>query len=134
MDSEYKSRKPRSSLVRETAPAWGVDAPPAAAAERIVFPVVMAARGRMVVPAEVRERLNIKQGDRLALIVDPDGSIRLQTRKVAIANLRGAFKDFAPARILSDELIAERRLEAAKEERESRAFARALQRRSKKSV
>lgn len=129
---EYKSRKPRGLRVRETAPAYGADGPSAGPPERTVFPIVMAARGRVVLPAEVRERLNIKEGDRLALIVDPDGSIKLQTRAVAIANLRGAFKDLAPGRILSDELIAERRLEAAKDERESRAFA--LQRARKKSV
>jgi AbrB family looped-hinge helix DNA binding protein len=130
---KYRIRKPRGLRVREVALAWGSESSPAEA-PRTVFPVMMAARGRVVVPAEVRERLHINEGDRLALIVDPDGSIRLQTRKVAIANLRGAFKHLAPGRLLSEELIAERRVEAAQEERESLAFARALQRRRKKSV
>jgi AbrB family looped-hinge helix DNA binding protein len=129
----YKFRKPRGLRVRETALAWGAESSPAEA-PRTVFPVMMAARGRVVVPAEVRERLHIKEGDRLALIVDPDGSIRLQTLSVTIASLQGAFKDRAPGRILSDELIAERRAEAAKEEREARAYARKLRRRLKKSV
>jgi AbrB family looped-hinge helix DNA binding protein len=132
---EYKASKRKPLRARETAPVYGADEPVAGSPERTVFPVVIAARGRLVLPAEVREQLNIHEGDRLALIVDPDGSIRLQTRKVAIASLQGAFKDLAPGRILSDELIAERRLEAAKEERESRAFAPASRRRrSKKSV
>jgi AbrB family looped-hinge helix DNA binding protein len=135
MEHEGKGRKPRRLRVRETAPAYGADEPSAGSPERTVFPVVIAARGRLVLPAEVRERLHIKEGDRLALIVEPDGSIKLQTRKVAIASLQGAFKDLAPGRILSDELIAERRLEAAKEEREARAYAVSLRRRrSKKSL
>src|SRR5712692_5884145 len=91
--------------------------------EPSVYSVTMADRGRLVLPAEVRERLNINEGDRLAVILEQDGTIKLQTRAVAIRNLRGAFKHLAPGRSLVDELIAERRREAAMEERDARAFA-----------
>jgi len=82
----------------------------------------MGDRGRLVLPAEVREQLNINEGDRLTLRVDPDGTIRLQTGAAFARSLRGMFKHLAPGRSLADELIAERRLEAKQEERETQEF------------
>jgi len=108
-----KSRMP--TRVRETAPVYRVDEPDAAGHR-----VVVADRGRIVLPAEVRERLEIKDGDRLWLVVDPDGTIRIQTRRVIIRNLQGAFAHLAPERNAVEELIAERRREAAMEERDTR--------------
>ena len=105
--------------VREAAPAYGVAAP---AEAPVAFAVTMADRGRLVLPAEVRERLNIKKGDRLTLRVEPDGTIKLQTGAAFARSFRGIFKHLAPGRSLSDELIAERRLEAAQEERETQEF------------
>ena len=105
--------------VREAAPVYGVAAP---AEAPVAFAVTMADRGRLVLPAEVRERLNIKEGDRLTLRVDSDGTIKLQTGAAFARSFRGIFKHLAPGRCLSDELIAERRLEAAQEERETQAF------------
>ena len=124
--AEYRIRPRRgANRAREATSVYGTGE----ATPRTVFPVFMAERGRLVLPAEVRERLRIQPGDRLALIVDPDGTIRLQTRTVAIQNLRGSFKHLTtPGRLASDELIAERRREAAKEERESREFARKFRR------
>ena len=119
-----KPRRP--NRVRETAPAYG------AVAERPEgFQLAVADRGRLVLPAEVREHLNIHDGDRLWLVVDPDGTIRIQTRAVIVRNLQGAFAHLSPERRAVDELIAERRREAAMEERDTRALlARAKRRRS----
>jgi AbrB family looped-hinge helix DNA binding protein len=96
----------------------------------VAFGVVMAERGRLVLPVEVRERLNIKAGDRLTLRVEPDGTMKLLTAAAFARSLRGLFKHLAPGRMLSDELIAERRREAAMEERDTQAMlARAKRRR-----
>jgi len=111
--ARYAIKPEPPTRVRETSP---VCAPSAA------YAVTMADRGRLVLPAEVRERLQIKEGDRLTLRVDPDGTIRLQTGAAFARSLRGMFKHLAPGRSLSDELIAERRREAAKEERETQEF------------
>ena len=90
----------------------------------------MADRGRLVLPAEVRDRLNIKPGDRLTLRVEPDGTMKLLTAAAFARSLRGMFKHLESGRLLSDELIAERRREAAMEERDTQAMlARARRRR-----
>lgn len=114
--ARYEIKPGRPSRVREASPAYGTSPPPAA------YAVTMADRGRLVLPAEVRERLNIREGDRLTLRIDPDGTIRLQTAAAFARSLRGMFKHLAPGRSLVDELIAERRREAAMEERETQEF------------
>lgn len=90
--------------------------------ESVGHQVVVADRGRIVLPAEVRERLEIRDGDRLWLVVDADGTIRIQTRRVIIRNMSGMFKHLSPGRSAVDELIAERRREAAMEERDTQAL------------
>jgi len=118
-----KSQRP--NRVRETAPAYRADQPQPAG-----FQVVVADRGRIVLPAEVRERLEIHDGDRLWLVIDPDGTMRIQTRRVIIHSMVGMFKHLSPERNAVDELIAERRREAEMEERDTRELlARARRRR-----
>jgi AbrB family looped-hinge helix DNA binding protein len=95
-------------LVREVSPHY-------AAHEQSVdvFHVSMGERGRLVLPAEIRERLGIRQGDELALILEVDGTISIKTRDVALNDLQGSFKHLAPTdHFASDDLIAERRREA----------------------
>jgi AbrB family looped-hinge helix DNA binding protein len=111
--SVMKSRQP--TRVRETAPANHIEEDRHAG-----FQVVVADRGRVVLPAEVRGRLEIHDGDRLWLVVDSDGTIRIQTRAVIVRNMVGMFKHLSPQRSAVDELIAERRREAAMEERDTR--------------
>jgi len=116
--ARYGIKRQRSSRVREAAPAYGAPAP------RQAYTVTMADRGRLVLPAGVRERLNIQEGDRITLWVDPDGTMRLQTASVYAHSLLGMFRHLSPERHAVDELIAERRREAAMEERDTRALAR----------
>jgi AbrB family looped-hinge helix DNA binding protein len=123
--------KSRPSIARETAPAYGAAEPP----QPLGFRVTVNGRGRMVLPAKVRERLAIKDGDWLTLILEPDGVIKMLTGHVwtdtFLTMMRHAARHIPPGRRLSDELIAERRREAAKEEREFRkteAFFRKQQR------
>jgi AbrB family looped-hinge helix DNA binding protein len=88
-----------------------------------VYHVTVTDRGRLVLPAEVRERLKIRDGDRVAVRVEDDGTISVRTRDVAIKRLRGMFKRPAKqGRLPSDELIAERRREARKDDREFREW------------
>ena len=123
--SRYEIKPPRPGRVRESVPVYEPQTPGAPA----VFQLIMGERGRLVLPVEIRERLNISTGDPLALMLEADGTVSLKTRKVAIQNLRGMFRHLAtPGRLASDDLIAEGRREAAMEERESRAFARKYRR------
>jgi AbrB family looped-hinge helix DNA binding protein len=75
-------------------------------------------RGRVVLPARVRQRLKLNPGDRLVLIVDESGDMRLASLNRQIEKCRGMFADKEPHRIASEELIAERREEARREELE----------------
>ena len=88
------------------------EAPAAYAAN---YKVDLGERGRVVIPAEVRQRLDLKEGDAMVLVVEDDGSMKLIPWRTAVANMAGMFKDVAPGRSLADELIAERRGEAARE-------------------
>ncbi len=55
----------------------------------------------------------------MVLTVDPDSEeMRLISVRAAVHRFRGILKDIQPERILSEELIAERRLEALREEQE----------------
>ena len=106
-----------ANRIREMTPEYRAPEP-----APVAFGVVMADRGRLVLPAEVRDRLNIKPGDRLTLRVEPDGTMKLLTAAAFARSLRGMFKHLASGRLLSDELIAERRREAAMEERDTQAI------------
>ena len=70
--------------------------------------------GRIVLPAEFREALGVKTGDELILSLKDD-EVRVYTRRAAIKRAQGMLKHIAPGRSLADELIQERRAEAARE-------------------
>ena len=120
--SDYEIKRRRPAVVRETAAAYGADA--AEDARPAAFRVAVADRGRIVLPVEVRERLQIDAGDWLTLLLEPDGVIRMLTGRVwtdqFLKVMRHAARHIPPGRRLPDELIAERRREGAKEEREFR--------------
>lgn len=72
------------------------------------YSVVMGDRGRLVVPAELRERMNLSSGSSLLLIETPRGILlvtRDQARKLVQESLSG--------HDLVAELLAERRRDAA---------------------
>lgn len=71
-----------------------------------------------MLPAAVRRQLRIAAGDRLLVSVEEDGSVRLVSVREQAERMRGMLKDRAPGRSVVDELIAERRAEARKEESE----------------
>lgn len=81
------------------------------------YSVLLGEKGRVVLPAEVREGLGLEIGQRLLLSVEPDGTLRLVPARTAVARLRGLFADRVHGRSLSRELLAERRREARRENR-----------------
>ena len=70
--------------------------------------------GRIVLPVEFRKAMGIKPGDEVILAFK-DGEVRVFTRQMAITRAQGMLKHIAPGRSVADELIQERRAEAARE-------------------
>jgi len=81
--------------------------------------ITMGDRGRLVLPARVRRLLGLHAGSHLALTTEPDGSLRLRPYQSIAEQARGLWANMAPASVsMTDELIAERRAEAARENAE----------------
>ncbi len=75
-------------------------------------------QGRVVLPVELRREMGVEGGGQLTLDVDSD-VIRLDSRRLAIRRMQRELRELVPADVsLSDELIAERRAEARREESE----------------
>ncbi len=76
----------------------------------------MDSAGRIVIPAKDRKRLGVKPGDRLVVVVKNDG-LHIMTTRAALRRAQ-VFTDryFSRDRKLADELIAERREEARREQ------------------
>lgn len=75
------------------------------------YTVTMGDRGRLVIPAELRERAGLAEGTPLVLLETPTGLVLLtrpQLQKLVRADLEGLD--------LVGELLAERRAEAAAED------------------
>lgn len=71
--------------------------------------------GRIVIPAEMRRRLGIEIGSDVNLTLDGD-SVRILTQKESIRMAQALFRKMVPEGVsLVDELIADRRREAANE-------------------
>jgi AbrB family looped-hinge helix DNA binding protein len=74
--------------------------------------------GRILIPAAIRRRFNIKEGTEVILRVDEDG-IQVRTREQALARIRKRLRRYIPeGRLLSEELIQERRAEALREDQQ----------------
>jgi antitoxin PrlF len=66
-------------------------------------------KGRVVIPASFRAALGLKVGDEIDLRIE-DNEIRISTLKSRLERSRQRLRKFVkPGRLLSDELIAERR-------------------------
>jgi AbrB family looped-hinge helix DNA binding protein len=75
----------------------------------------VSAGGRVVIPAEFRKALGIKTGDEVLVHME-DGSLRLMTKEASRQWARDAVKQLVPPGVsLADELIRDRREEAARE-------------------
>jgi AbrB family looped-hinge helix DNA binding protein len=75
----------------------------------------MSEGGRVVIPAEVRKALSIKEGDTVILEL-VDGEAHLFTRREQLRRAQALVRQYVPEGVsLVDELIAGRRAEAAHE-------------------
>lgn len=71
---------------------------------------------RVVIPAVIRKSLGLRVGDSLTLVLQNNGEVRLLTQADAIKQAQALVRQHVPAeRSLVDELLAERRIEAAGE-------------------
>ena len=81
--------------------------------------VVLSANGRIVIPAAIREEMGFAPGDTLLMEVE-DGVLRMESFDARLARIQDELMQLAgPERMLSDELIAERRTEAWREQVET---------------
>jgi AbrB family looped-hinge helix DNA binding protein len=74
--------------------------------------LVMGQQGRLVIPAEVRNSLGLSPGDHLHLRL-VGRSLVLERQQDAAAELRGMASEVSRTRSLVQELLDERRAEAA---------------------
>lgn len=72
--------------------------------------------GRVVIPARYREAMGVKPGDELIMSLEEDGTVQIATPRVAIAHAQAMVRRYIPeGRLLSEELIKERRKESERE-------------------
>ena len=76
--------------------------------------VTLGPQGRLVIPARVRAELGLATGDRLHLRI-AGRRVVLERPADAVADLRQLGSELPPSRSLVEELLAERRAEAAAE-------------------
>ena len=74
-------------------------------------------QGRLVIPASIRKALGLQPGDTLAARVEEDRLV-LEKREHVLARLKAHFAKVPADMSLVDELIAERRAEADREQDE----------------
>jgi len=70
--------------------------------------------GRIVIPASFRKAMGVETGDEVVIRIE-EGEVRILSRAVAICRAQAAVREaFGRDRSLSEELIAQRRTEAAR--------------------
>lgn len=74
-------------------------------------------QGRLVIPSGIRREMAISPGDVLLAVVEGDRLV-LEKREAVLRRLRRRFAQVPPTVSLSEELIAERRAAAKREESE----------------
>jgi AbrB family looped-hinge helix DNA binding protein len=81
--------------------------------------VRIAPGGRVVIPADFRKALGVEVGDTVVIELKDD-ELRLRSGQAAIRKVQAMVREYVPddGRSLADELITDRREEAAREERE----------------
>jgi AbrB family looped-hinge helix DNA binding protein len=110
----YDAPMPEPTKPRDTE----VDGQPESGTSNDIFRVAVESGGKVVIPAAVRERLGVTEGDYLVLKAQRDGSVIMVSLEQVVNQAMGHFRDVAPGRRLADDLIAERREEARRESEE----------------
>lgn len=85
----------------------------------IIFQMKMSEGRRVVIPAEIRQSLGLKEGDAV-LFELRDGEAVITSRRAQLDRARALFRQYVPAGgpSIVDELIAERRAKAAQDDAE----------------
>jgi len=78
-------------------------------------PVAVGPQGRLVIPSTIRREMGIAAGDVLVASLEGDRLV-LEKREAILKRLKQLFQSIPPDVSLADELIAERRAEALREE------------------
>ena len=74
-------------------------------------------QGRIMLPSQWRRLAGVGPSTELRAVVTEEGSLRLETREQALRRARALVRKYIPAGVrLSDELIEDRRREAARED------------------
>jgi len=74
--------------------------------------------GRIVIPAEIRQKLELSPGDTVLLSVE-GYVLKIEPQRARIRRIQESMRQLLPPdRVLSDELIADRREEARRETEE----------------
>ena len=72
--------------------------------------------GRVVIPAEIRAKAHLQPGATVSITTDTDGRIVLESTLAMVREAQEYFRSLGPAdELWSDELLAERRMEARRE-------------------
>ena len=80
-----------------------------------MYAMKMSEGGRVVIPAEVRKALDMREGDTRVLEL-ANGEARLFSRREQLRRAQALVRQYVPEGVsLVDELIAERRAEAERE-------------------
>ncbi len=77
--------------------------------------ITVGERGRIVLPSSVRTALGLTPGTRMVLSTEPDGSLRLRPYRAVAEQNRGLYAGTEGGPLV-DELLADRRAEAQREE------------------
>ena len=95
-----------------------VDEPLRAKPQPVHAKTKLAPNGRIVIPAAIREQMGFAPGDTLLMDVE-DGVLRVESFDARLKRVQDEIAQYArPGILASDELIAERRAEARREEEE----------------
>ena len=77
--------------------------------------LTVAPNGRVVIPADIRAALGVKDGGKLIARIE-NGALVLETIQAAVARAQAMVRKYVPeGTSLVDEFIAERRVEAGRE-------------------
>ncbi len=79
--------------------------------------VRVANNGRMVLPKSVREALGVTQGGAVVLSIEGD-VVKLTSIRQSVAQAQALYRQHATNDLSVDDFIAERRAEAAREEKD----------------
>jgi AbrB family looped-hinge helix DNA binding protein len=83
--------------------------------EHRVYRTRVDSSGRIVIPADARQRNHISEGDTIVVVEDVHG-LHVKSLDQAIADAQAYFATLAPRnRVLSDELLADRRSESERD-------------------